>query len=103
MIKWTLIPFLVFMALISQAFAEYRVYQYYVRSKTMNINPGNATLVTSTLDPVSYTAYHGGKSSVEVNLLRSWMCMGNTAQKSVCTMSAGTELSEAAPVAGALQ
>jgi hypothetical protein len=103
MIKWTLIPFLVFTALIAQAFGEYRVYQYYVRSKVMNINPGNATLVTSTLDPISYAAYHGGKSSVEVNLLRSWMCMGNTAQKSVCTISEGMELSEAPPVAGVVQ
>lgn len=73
-------------------FGEYRVYQYYVRTKTQNINPGNATLVTSTLNPTSYAAYHGGKLSIEVNLLRSWVCLGNTAKQDVCTISEGREL-----------
>ena len=35
-------------------------------------------LVTSTLDPVSYLSYHGGNSSLRVDLLRSWMCKGHT-------------------------
>lgn len=88
-----------------EAFGEYRVYQYYVRTKVSNINPSNATLVTSTLDPISYAAYHGGKASLEVNLLRSWMCMGHTARQGFCTMSEGQELKDvaAAPVAGVTQ
>lgn len=77
---------------ISPAFGEYRVYQYYVRSKLQNINPGNAQLVTSTLNPTSYVAYHGGRGSIEVNLLRSWVCMGDTSKKSICSMSEGHEL-----------
>lgn len=78
------------------AFGEYRVYQYYVRSKVQNINPPNAQVVTSTLNPTSYAAYNGGKLSVEVNLLRSWVCMGNTSQKEVCSISEGSELEGAA-------
>lgn len=73
-------------------FGEYRVYQYYVRSIVSNINPPNAQVVTSTLNPTSYAAYNGGKLSVEVNLLRSWVCMGNTSHKDVCAMSEGREL-----------
>lgn len=73
--------------------AEYRVYQYYARSKVQNINPPKAELVTSTLNPIAYAAYNGGSTSVEVTLLRSWMCMGNTSLEEVCTISDGAELS----------
>lgn len=76
----------------SPAFGEYRVYQYYVRPKIQNLNSSKAELVTSTLNPISYAAYHGGKSAVEVNLLRSWVCLGNTSKKPICTMSEGQEL-----------
>lgn len=83
----------ILMALMTMpAFGEYRVYQYYVRSKLQNINPPNAQLVTSTLNPISYAAYNGGKLSVEVNLLRSWVCLGDTSHKDVCSISEGKEL-----------
>ena len=74
------------------AFSEYRVYQYYVRPKIKNITIVSSELVTSTLDPISYVAYHGGQDSVEVNLLRSWQCMGNTSKAQICTISEGREL-----------
>jgi hypothetical protein len=77
-------------------FGEYRVYQYYVRSKVQNINSPNAQIVTSTLNPISYAAYNGGKLSVEVNLLRSWVCMGNTSHQDICAISEGKELEGAA-------
>jgi hypothetical protein len=89
-----LLPF----CLCANAFGEYRVYQYYVRPKIQNITIVGAELVTSTLNPVSYIAYHGGAEAVEVNLLRSWQCMGNTSKIPVCTVSEGKELTEA-PVA----
>jgi hypothetical protein len=76
----------------TQAFGEYRVYQYYVRPKIQNIVTVSAELVTSTLNPVAYIAYHGGNESVEVNLLRSWQCMGNTSKEPVCSVSEGKEL-----------
>lgn len=80
--------------LINSAQAEYRVYQYYIKSKTNNITPPNAQLVTSTLDPSSYAAYHGGNLLVDISLLRSWICLGNTSKKEVCTISGGREFSE---------
>ena len=79
-------------------FSEYRVYQYYVRSKTQNITTVGAELVTSTLNPVSYLAYHGGGESLEINLLRSWQCMGNTSKIPVCSISEGKELTESTVV-----
>ena len=82
------------LALINSANAEYRVYQYYIKSKTNNITPPNAQLVTSTLDPSTYAAYHGGSLLVDINLLRSWICLGNTSKKEICTISEGRELSE---------
>lgn len=88
---------LLLLTVISPAFGEYRVYQYYVKSKVTGINYPNAQIVTSTLNPVSYAAYNGGGNSVEINLLRSWMCMGNTSHQSVCTISEGRELEEAKP------
>ena len=79
------------------AFSEYRVYQYYVRPKIQNITIVAAELVTSTLNPLAYVAYHGGRESVEVNLLRSWQCMGDTSKSSICTISDGKELKLASP------
>lgn len=64
--------------------AEYRVYQYYVRAKYPMPQDQEAYLATSSLDPVSYIAYHGGNESVEVDLLRSWHCPGSTSQMQFC-------------------
>lgn len=75
-------------------FAEYRVYQYYTHSKIQNLTNAPFEIVTSTLDPKSYLAYHGGKESLEINLLRSWMCVGNTSKQEVCTISDGHDLEE---------
>ncbi len=66
--------------------AEYRVYQYYVKAQ----NPFNidqkAHMVTSSLDPTTYLAYHGGPETLKVDLLRSWMCLGDTSQhKDTCS------------------
>lgn len=64
----------------SAAVAEYRVYQYYVRAKEPLPQDKDAYLVTSTLNPTSYVSYHGGNESIEVELLRSWMCKGHTGE-----------------------
>ncbi|PIK15894.1 hypothetical protein [Halobacteriovorax sp. JY17] len=65
--------------------AEYRVFQYYVKSKLRMPTDQSGYLVTSTLDPVSYLSYHGGSTSLKVDLLRSWMCVGHTGnQKDLC-------------------
>lgn len=87
----------------AQALCEYRVYQYYVRSKLQSVSNVPSEIVTSTLNPVSYIAYHGGKESIEVNLLRSWQCMGNTSKQPVCTISEGRELTEIPSQSGGLK
>ena len=58
--------------------AEYRVYQYYVKSKNPFVQDSKAYLRTDTLDPESYVRYHGGHDSIEVELIRSWVCKGYT-------------------------
>jgi hypothetical protein len=76
------------------ATAEYRVYQYYAHSKIQNLTNAPFEIVTSTLDTKSYLAYHGGSESIEIKLLRSWMCLGNTSKEQVCTISDGHDLEE---------
>jgi hypothetical protein len=60
------------------SYAEYRVYQYSVKAKNLYMIDNNAYLITSSLDPVSYVAYHGGRELIKVDLLRSWTCKGHT-------------------------
>ncbi|MCP4912969.1 MAG: hypothetical protein GY909_07610 [Oligoflexia bacterium] len=64
--------------------SEYRVYQYYVKPAHELSMDQKSHLVTSTLDPVSYISYHGGNEVVKIDLLRSWMCKGNTANQQMC-------------------
>lgn len=56
--------------------AEYRVYQYEV--VPAGGDGRGARVVTSFLDPVGYAAYHGGRTVVDVRLLRTWACLGHT-------------------------
>lgn len=65
--------------------AEYRAYQYYIRPKVDKNQEVKAYLVTSALDPVSYNSYYGGSTSIEVDLLRTWICPGDTSRhKEIC-------------------
>lgn len=57
--------------------AEYRVYQYIIKDQTLK---EKTSLVTSTLDPVTYQAYQTPHSSTSFELLRTWMCAGYTGQ-----------------------
>ena len=75
---------LVFLFCTSNAHCEYRVYQYFVKSKFKLPYDSEAYLVTSSLDPVSYISYHGGQDSIKINLLRTWMCKGNTSKNKYC-------------------
>ncbi|MCK5882829.1 MAG: hypothetical protein KAG61_04010 [Bacteriovoracaceae bacterium] len=78
--------FILFLLLSSTAVAEYRVYQYYVRAKDPMPQDKDAYLVTSSLNPTSYIRYHGGDQSIEIELLRSWMCKGHTGEfKKYCS------------------
>lgn len=71
---------------LSSAQAEYRVYQYLVKPKNMAamVTQVQARPVRSTLNPVAFLSYNGGKSAVDITLMRSWMCPGSTARKEYC-------------------
>lgn len=79
-----MIKFLTLFIISLQVNAEYRVYQYTVKnniSSSKNISKLN--IIESTLNPVSYKAYHGG-DLISISLLRTWICPGHTANKSIC-------------------
>lgn len=68
------------------SYAEYRAYQYMV--KTFDpyavATNANAQYIVSTLNPQMFKSYHGG-NYVSVDLLRTWICPGYTGQrKQVC-------------------
>jgi hypothetical protein len=69
-----------------KASAEYRVYQYLVKPKMASsmATQMDAKIQRSTLNPVSFLAYHGGASAIDATLVRSWMCPGSTARKDFC-------------------
>jgi hypothetical protein len=62
--------------------AEYRAYQYLVKSNDAYAvaTKGQAQYITSTLNPQMYKSYHGG-SSVSIDLLRTWICPGYTGKR----------------------
>lgn len=62
--------------------AEYRVYQYFIKTPNPYQVDQQSYMVVSTLDPHSYRAYHG--QEVRVDLLRTWKCYGYTGQKRPC-------------------
>lgn len=69
----------------SPTLAEYRVYQYIIKNKVNIPSDKPGRVIVSTLDPVSYKAYHGGSNLVSLSLLRTWMCPGHTGKnKDVC-------------------
>lgn len=89
--KVLLIPLFFFSLNVS---AEYRVYQYLIKNKiTTASDQPLGVLKLSTLDPVSYLAYHGGRSLISIDLLRTWICPGNTSKKVICP-SPYTEIEE---------
>ena len=67
------------------SWAEYRVYQYIIKNKvqTSKIND-ELNIITSTLNPVAFKAYNGGSALVELDLLRTWICPGDTSFKNIC-------------------
>jgi len=63
------------------AVAEYRVYQYVVKNKINIKDAPNSHVIISTLNPRSYISYNGGSNLINVDLLRTWMCPGNTGER----------------------
>ena len=81
--SFILVIFLAVMVL-NKTHAEYRVYQYTVKARNPFSMDQKSHVVTSTLDPQSYLAYHGGSESHKIDLVRSWMCRGDTSNQAVC-------------------
>lgn len=70
----------------TSAFAEYRAYQYLVKTSDpfAKATKAEAQYTISTLSPQMYGRYHGG-SYVSVDLLRTWMCPGYTgSRQAIC-------------------
>lgn len=59
--------------------AEYRAYQYIVKTNDpfAVATNANAQYIVSTLNPQMYRSYHGG-SFIKIDLLRTWICPGYT-------------------------
>ena len=81
-----------------EASAEYRVYQYLVKSRSaqFSVTEPQARAVISTLNPVAYRAYHGG-SAIDLTLMRTWMCMGFTGQGRAACPAPGERLAKVIP------
>ena len=81
MIKRNLINlFLLALIIVSEdSLAEYRAYQYMVKTTDPYAVATNAKAqyTISTLNPQMYKSYHGG-SFITVDLLRTWICPGYT-------------------------
>lgn len=62
-----------------EALAEYRAYQYLVKSNDpyAAATRAEAQYIVSTLNPQMYKSYHGG-SYISIDLLRTWICPGYT-------------------------
>lgn len=77
--------FLSFFLYSPSTFSEYRVYQYLVKNKNLNekdkVLDSKSYFVTSTSDPTTYLAYHGGSETLKIDLLKTWVCRGSTANK----------------------
>jgi hypothetical protein len=80
LIKGLLISTLLFLPLFASA--EYRAYQYLVKSNDPYAvaTKARAQYIISTLNPKMYKSYHGG-SFVSVDLLRTWICPGYTGNR----------------------
>ena len=66
--------------------AEYRAYQYIVKTQDPYAvaTKSNAQYIVSTLNPQMFKSYHGGHL-VSIDLLRTWICPGYTgSRKAVC-------------------
>jgi hypothetical protein len=75
----------IFLFSITSVHAEYRVYEYLVRSVNQIPQDKGTYIVTSTLFPSAYLAYHGG-DSIQIDLLKSWLCPGYTGGlKKICS------------------
>ncbi len=77
--------FLIALIFSPYCYSEYRVYQYLVQPQGNLPQDNKPYVVTSSLFPSAYLAYHGGSTSIRLDLLKSWHCPGYTGDfKKIC-------------------
>jgi len=76
--------------IISAVQAEYRVYQYVMKNKLETNDLKEGTLISSTLNPRAFLAYNGGHSLISIDILRTWICPGNTSKQDICPSPYGS-------------
>ncbi len=77
--KW----FILFSLFMCRAtWAEYRVYQYIIKQQNRPIDKSEMSIITSTLDPQSWRAYHGISANHQIDLVNTWHCPGFTGDES---------------------
>ncbi|MEC7276019.1 MAG: hypothetical protein VXV96_06845 [Bdellovibrionota bacterium] len=80
-----IVLFFLCMVVFQSAHAEYRVFQFAIKAKNPFSLDQKSHIVTSTLDPQSYLAYHGGTETLSIDLMRTWMCRGDTSGQRICS------------------
>lgn len=93
---------LLFSGQITPTLAEYRIYQYWVKSPDRE----KGELITSSLDPRAYIAYYGKGPGTTISLMRSWICYGDTSgHQSPCVFEfvENTTIGENNPIAQPLK
>jgi hypothetical protein len=84
-LKGSLILFII-LGFSSLARAEYRAYQYIVKTHDLyaSTTKAQAQYIVSTLNPQMYKSYHGGPF-INAELLRTWICPGYTGRgRKIC-------------------
>jgi len=79
-----------FLALFVLGFSQaghgaYRVYKLRVVSYNERNRPSTQSAVLTTLDPNQYQNYHSGYGRMEVQLVDTWYCPGDTSFKRYCS------------------
>ncbi len=66
------------------ALAEYRAYQYLVKTSDpyATATKADARYIVSSMNPENYRRFHGG-SLVTIDLLRTWICPGYTGRGTI--------------------
>jgi hypothetical protein len=64
----------------SHAMAEYRAFELVIKNSVT----GQERVVLSNLDPDQYRGYHSLELGEQISYRATWMCKGNTANKSIC-------------------
>jgi hypothetical protein len=69
------------------------VYQYIIKNKINSQQVAKPLIQVSSLNPVSFLAYNGGSNSLDIDLLRTWLCPGFTGHRKETCKSPYKEIS----------